>query len=657
MKISPQVRIFPSLMGGLDLVDFALVLDQIPQPAFLINPAADQILLANAFGSAYTGWTTEELQNSSLHAIFPGLPTSIGGNDFSSFSCELMNSKGSKFNGEARLQPLPKRSHWVLLVFRPAETHPDLDNRTDSWQYLLQVFELANDLLLENPIHVLLSHALETLMQLSTSENGYLYTALANQTNLTCTSYREATAVFPHQLSVHALMEISSPSIWTDTHPATTHLAQIAQEHGQRYLIALPLGESKARVGLILLSGGKEYRDLISAEEWGTLTSYLSSLIQLFYQTRNLEKELSVQSRENSIHRRLLNAIQEGVILLNQDQRVLYLNSAAETILGYTCAEAVNQPVQTFLISERDLSFTLPTTLRGTFQNQIRSVRLYRRSGQSFLADLQFIPLHIDQKVNGTAIIIQDRTEQETLLKQSMRMEQRAVLGEFTTLFAHEARNPINNITANLQWMAMNLPADDPNQAIIQRIQQNCERLNDLMDTILAYNRISEMEMETIDIKSLLKKTLDRQSIHLKQANIQLNYETSENIPAIKGNRRALERVFANLIDNAMHSMKDNGGNLTIKIHPTQLKDPLGEWLEISIADSGPGIPDEYKEKLFKESFTTKSNGTGIGLMICHKILQAHKGMIDYQSIPGGTVFIVRLPLTSTQEPSLTRQE
>lgn len=655
MKISPQVRIFPSLMGGLELADLALVLDQIPQPAFLINPAANQILLVNACGSAYTGWTTEKLQNTSLRTVFPGLPTSIRGKDFTSFPCELINLHGSKLNGKARLQPLPKRSHWVLLVFSPTKTPPLLDNQSDGWQNLWQVFELANDLLLGNPIHVLLSHALETLMQLSSSENGYLYTALANQTNLTCTTYREATAVFPHQLSVHALMEIPSPSIWTDTHLPTTHLAQIAQEHGQRYLIALPLGESKARVGLILLSGSEEYRHLISAEEWSTLTGYLSFLIQLFYQTRNLEKELSVQSRENSIHRRLLNAIQEGVILLNQDQQVLYINSAAEIILGYTCAEAVNQPLQTILISERELSF--PTTLRGTLQNQIRSMRLYRRSGQSFLADLQFIPLHIDQRVNGTAIIIQDRTEQETLLKQSMRMEQRAVLGEFTTLFAHEARNPINNITANLQWMAMNLPADDPNQTTIQRIQQNCERLNDLMDTILAYNRISEMEMETIEIKSLLKKTLDRQSLHLRQANIQLNYEASENIPAIKGNRRALERVFANLIDNAMHSMKDKGGNLTVKIHSTHLKEPQGEWLEISIADSGPGIPAEYKEKLFKESFTTKSNGTGIGLMICHKILQAHKGQIDYQSIPGGTVFIVRLPFTSPQEPSLTHQE
>lgn len=401
-------------------------------------------------------------------------------------------------------------------------------------------------------------------------------------------------------------------------------------------------------MGLILLCSREEYRSPLSLVDWAALDNYLSALVQLFYQTRNLEKELSIQAHENSVYRRLLNSIQEGVILLNHDQRVLFINGAAETIFGYTFTEALNQPIQTFLISERDISSALQTTLQGTLRNQIRSIRLYRRSGQSFLADLQFIPLRIEQKVNGVAILIQDRTEQEALLKQSMRMEQRAVLGEFTTLFAHEARNPINNITANLQWMSLNLPADDPNQAAIQRIQQNCERLNDLMETILTYNRISEMEMETLDIKSLMKKVLDRQSIPLQQANIRLNYQTSEKIPTIRGNRRALERVFANLIDNAMHSMKEKGGNLTVKIQTAEQTDSRGEWLEVSIADSGPGIPEEYQDKLFKESFTTKSNGSGIGLMICHKMIQAHKGTIDYQSIPGGTVFIVRLPLSST---------
>lgn len=494
-------------------------------------------------------------------------------------------------------------------------------------------------------------------MALADSENAYLYTAPAHQTHLICTAHKESTPVFPKQLPLKALVEVSVPLMWVEATQPTTQLAQRAKEQGQRFLITLPLGEANARVGLILLCGSEPYQAPLTLEDWTELSRYLTTLIQSSHQIRNLEKELSLLTQENSIHRRLLNSIQEGVILISQEQRVLFMNSAAETILGYTSTEAINQTIQTFLISERDLSAIIQNALHGITRNQFQSLRLYRRSGQSFLADLQLIPLRIEQKVNGLAILIQDRTEQEALIKQSMRMEQRAVLGEFTTLFAHEARNPINNITANLQWMAMNLPPDDPNQVTIQRIQQNCIRLNDLMDTILSYNRISEMEMESIDIKALMKKVLDRQSIHLQQANINLNYETDQSIPFIQGNRRALERVFTNLIDNAIHSMRENGGNLTVKILRSQTVQDQSNWLEISFADSGPGIAEEYKEKLFKESFTTKSNGTGIGLMICNKIMQAHKGTIDYESIPGGTVFVVRLPIPPTTEPSTSHKE
>ncbi len=652
MKISSQVRIFPNLIGGLDLADVALLLNQIPQPAFLINAAADQILLANSKALQLTQWTNEQLQNASLRSILDGLPPTLNIDPASTTPCQVLTTNGKILQGSAQLHLLPKRSQWSLLVFTPSDSIASSSSQQTGHETLWQAFQWANFLLFENSLADFLNHTLENLMAISGCENGYLYTALANQTTLTCNTSREETSVFPNQLSVEALLEIASPIIWMESSPPKTYLAQLAKERGQGFLVALPLGETNARVGLILLSARQVPPCPLQLEQWENLSHYLSTLLQLFYQTRHLEKELSIQSRENSIHRQLLNSIQEGVILLNPDQRVLFMNAAAETILGYTCAEALHQTIQTFLISERDLCGTIHNTLQGTVRSQIRSLRLYRRSGQSFLADLQLIPLKIDQKVNGIAILIQDRTEQETLLKQSMRMEQRAALGEFTTLFAHEARNPINNITANLQWMSMNLPAEDPNQTTIQRIQQNCERLNDLMDTILSYNRINEMEMELIDLKSIMKKVLDRQSIHLQQSNILLNYEAAEKIPLIKGNRRALERVFANLIDNAIQVMKENGGNLTVKLFPSPLNEDRQEWLEISIADSGPGIAEEYKEKLFKESFTTKTNGTGIGLIISHKIIQAHKGTIDYQSIPGGTVFVVRLPLATTPEPS-----
>ncbi|MGB9669472.1 MAG: two-component system sensor histidine kinase NtrB, partial [Anaerolineales bacterium] len=262
-------------------------------------------------------------------------------------------------------------------------------------------------------------------------------------------------------------------------------------------------------------------------------------------------------------------------------------------------------------------------------------------------ADINLFPIIFDQKVSGAIILIQDRTEQEKLIKQSMRLEQSAVLGEFTTIFAHEVRNPINNISSNLQWMSINMDQNDPNQVIIQRLLQNCDRLNALMDTILSYNRINEIEKEKINLGVLVKKVLDRHQLKLNQTNIQTYFEVQPDLPNINGNQRALERVFDNLIDNAMQVMKENGGNLAVKVHTVNSVEnkPL---VEVSIADNGPGIADEYKDKILKVSFTTKQNGTGIGLIISQKIVQAHEGVIEYDSVPGGTVFYVRIPSIET---------
>ncbi|MCS6908929.1 MAG: ATP-binding protein [Anaerolineales bacterium] len=650
MKTSPQLRILPALVGGLGLADVNVLLDQIPQAAFLISPATNQILLANQSALELCGWTNPQLQNASLRSVFPDLPVTFAENHHQAFICHLLTASGTALEGSTRLQALPKRSQWSLLLFSPSESSLSAQPcQPETQATIWQALDWAVLLLLKSPADVLLARALENLKEFTASENGFLYTAHPNRTHLTRVISLSTTAVLPSRLPAKALSEVASPAVWRRDLPATSHLARIAQERGQGFLIALPLGESAARVGLILLCGRGEYRPAISLEGLIDLSRYLSALVQLLSQIRGLEKELSLQSHENAIHRRLLNSIQEGVLLINASRRVLVINSAAETILGYTGREVLGQNLESFLIGNRDLSPLIQSALEGKLRLQARSVHLYRRTGQPFLADLQLIPLYIDQRVTGVAILIQDRTEQETLLTQSMRMEQRALLGEFTTLFAHEARNPLNNIMANLQWMSLNLPENDPNQAILQRIQQNCERLNGLMDTILTYNRISEMELESVEVQTLMKKILDRQSLPLQQANIHVNYEAEGEIPAIRGNRRALERVFTNLIDNAIYSMKERGGSLTVKVRLSRPKESSTEWLEISIADSGPGIAEEYKEKLFKESFTTKPNGTGIGLLICRKIIQAHQGSIDYQSIPGGTVFIVRLPLNQPE--------
>ena len=111
----------------------------------------------------------------------------------------------------------------------------------------------------------------------------------------------------------------------------------------------------------------------------------------------------------------------------------------------------------------------------------------------------------------------------------------------------------------------------------------------------------------------------------------------------VEGDLRALEQVFTNLIDNAIQAMEPAGGILTINVRHIGEADERSH-VEVNILDNGPGIPPEAKEHIFEPFYTTKRSGTGLGLAIVKRIVTAHKGSIHVSSIPGGTIFRVRIP-------------
>jgi len=119
-------------------------------------------------------------------------------------------------------------------------------------------------------------------------------------------------------------------------------------------------------------------------------------------------------------------------------------------------------------------------------------------------------------------------------------------------------------------------------------------------------------------------------------------FETEIDSPVVQGDIRALEQVFTNLISNAVKAMSDDGGYLGIKITKAEL-DEDEQFYQINITDSGPGIPADIKDQIFKPFVTGNKHGTGLGLAITQRIINAHKGKIEVDSFPGGTMFKVFL--------------
>jgi len=296
------------------------------------------------------------------------------------------------------------------------------------------------------------------------------------------------------------------------------------------------------------------------------------------------------------------------------------------------------------LIGPERLISSLHQALQGVPTHDLGQVMLHHREGQAFPAKIETIPIEKDGAVQSILVLITDISKDEKNKIRTQQLEQRAVIGEVIQVFAHEVRNPINNISLTLEAMGSELTADDPNQEYISRMQGDCSRLSHLMESILASSKPLEPRFERVELHNLLRKITERWRPRFAKVSVkpftQLNAET----PPIKGDPRSLEQVFTNLISNAVDAMaKQGGGTLAIKVAPLNVIPNLPQ-VEVTITDNGPGMPDEIRDHLFEPFVSNNPRGTGLGLAITKQIVTAHRGSIKVTTFPGGTVFQVILP-------------
>jgi signal transduction histidine kinase len=163
------------------------------------------------------------------------------------------------------------------------------------------------------------------------------------------------------------------------------------------------------------------------------------------------------------------------------------------------------------------------------------------------------------------------------------------------------------------------------------------------MESVLSFSRPMEYKMEPTDLSVILSRLLDRWAPRMTRVNVTSFFQADPASRRIQGDPRALEQVFTNLVSNAVQAMSATGGTLAVKIENTDDATPL-DYVQVSISDTGAGIPEEIRDHIFEPFVTTNPQGTGLGLAITKRIINAHKGNIAVTSFPGGTVFTVCLP-------------
>lgn len=225
--------------------------------------------------------------------------------------------------------------------------------------------------------------------------------------------------------------------------------------------------------------------------------------------------------------------------------------------------------------------------------------------------------------------------------QQMERADRLASVGEMAAGIAHEIKNPLTGIAAAMTIIKEDFLPSDPRTEIVNEILEQIKRLDKTVNDLLFFGKPTQPEPTCINVNTILKKTIMFASQHRGGKNVEKRLELNEDLPPIYVDPKQIQQVFLNLILNALQAMRE-GGILTITSAPLEKE---GEkWVRVSIADTGPGIPEQILGKIFTPFFTTKAQGTGLGLAICHKLIVQHGGVLSVDSEDGkGTVFSVEL--------------
>ncbi len=239
--------------------------------------------------------------------------------------------------------------------------------------------------------------------------------------------------------------------------------------------------------------------------------------------------------------------------------------------------------------------------------------------------------------------------------QQLERADRLASIGEMAAGIAHEIKNPLAGISAAVTIIKDDLANVDPRYGILDEVLQQVQRLDKTVNDLLFFGKPSLPELACIDINDIIDRTLKFASQHRGLLHIEKRLDLASGLPTVYADGKQMQQVFLNIILNAFQAMA-NGGTLTITTRPITREGRM--FVRIDVADTGPGIPPPILEKIFTPFFTTKAQGTGLGLPICSKLVHLHNGEIRVSSDDQrGTVFTVELPACSVNEIDDMRRE
>jgi PAS domain S-box-containing protein len=412
-------------------------------------------------------------------------------------------------------------------------------------------------------------------------------------------------------------------------------------------LAAVVSGFALAPIGDILaqlerISAGEYDTGSIIAKETVDSTDELGQvrrkITQVGQQLRGVHEIFSsLRDNMNSV----MAGLEDGLLLFTRDARAVMVSPAAEKFLGAPASDFLGRRVTEIFPPGHPLHEALH--LEGDALREVASETDLEMPDGSRRVGVSVQVIQGAGERMGAMVTLRDLDSIESINTQLQVSERLAAVGRITAGVAHEVKNPLNSMRLWLENLKELLPpeTDGAAQQAVHVLDMEIDRLDAVVKRFLDFARPMEVRLEPTQLADLLREVVDLASPQLQQSKVEVAQLLPIGIPEVFVDRDLLKQAVLNLVLNAVEAMP-NGGQLQLTLSRR------GEMAEITVGDTGRGIPLENQQRVFQLFFTTRPGGSGIGLASTFRIVQLHNGSIDFTTEVGrGTTFRIELPLAA----------
>ena len=386
--------------------------------------------------------------------------------------------------------------------------------------------------------------------------------------------------------------------------------------------------------GQVLMAGGLDFSpDQADNFVSGPPAEFLQTLVCHLQELR----------QKQEINTGIINSATDAMITINEDHIMVGYNHAAEEMFGYAREEALGQDLQLIVpppykTLHRDYLKRYLATREAHVLGRQRRLNAFRRDGHEFPLSISFSVVEIHGSLYFTAIM-RDITEYTAMENRVLQSERLAAVGNTVAHIAPEIKNPLLIIGGFARQLLRVPEFDDTARHKLSTIAEEVVHLEEMVAAMRDFVRRPPAAKRQGEIAAAVAQALELFQDSFQEHHIQVRQVTETPLPQVAFDPQQVHQVLINVLKNAQEAMPQ-GGEITIASRVR------GAMAEISITDTGVGMPPEVLGNIFQPYFTTKETGTGLGLAICQSIIQEHGGGIFAASAPGrGSTFTIQLPL------------